>query len=256
MMAGADHLVICFSQPSLSARDEARFRTALDLAARKTFGPAISVVRLEGAGTDLVAAMRDARDTGAQHLRIMPVGFPMAANIRAWLPGAIAHFAATEGGDMRIDLADLCNVEDAAQALVALSINADAQDLQAVRPSLGKPGWQFLPDFDTHILVCTGPRCAFRGAGTLHAQLKARIAKAGLSDRCMTTTTGCLFPCNQGPVLVLYPQGAWYHVPDQDALDRIVCDVIAQGGDAPDLRLSERPGSRRDMSPTKIERIK
>ncbi|MFN3647732.1 MAG: hypothetical protein ACK4S2_14690 [Gemmobacter sp.] len=34
-------------------------------------------------------------------------------------------------------------------------------------------------------------------------------------------------------------------MPDECALDRIVTEVIGAGRDAPDLRLAERPGSRR-----------
>ncbi|MFN6979395.1 MAG: (2Fe-2S) ferredoxin domain-containing protein, partial [Gemmobacter sp.] len=48
-----------------------------------------------------------------------------------------------------------------------------------------------------------------------------------------------------GPLIAIYPQGAWYVVPDEAALNRIVTEVIGAGHDAPDLRLAERPGSRR-----------
>jgi (2Fe-2S) ferredoxin len=240
-----DHIVLCLSQPSLSLRDEARMLAAVHGAARGVWPQPVTVVRLEGAAPGLVSALRAARDGGARHVRVLPTGFPMAANIRAWLPGAVAHFAATEGRDMRIDLAEPPEPEDAARALVALTTLARTRDARDASPSLGKPGWQFLPDFDAHILVCTGPRCAFRGAGTLQARLKVMLAEAGLSDRCLTTTTGCLYPCNQGPLIALYPAGSWYRVPDETALHRIVTEVIAGGGDAPDLLLAERPGSRR-----------
>ena len=156
---------------------------------------------------------------------------------------------------MRIELAEPPEPEDAAEALVALTTAVRTQDALKATPSLGKPGWQFLPDFDTHILVCTGPRCAFRGAGTLQARLKILLAEAGLSDRCLTTTTGCLYPCNQGPLIALYPGGDWFRIPDEAALTRIVTEVIAAGGDAPDLRLAERPGSLRSTrSPTETRK--
>lgn len=250
-----DHLIFCISQPSLSARDEARLLAALRHAAQKTAGPTVSTLRLEGTGTSLPTALRAARDAGAGHVRVMPVGFPMAANIMAWLPGAIAHFAATEGADMQVELAAPPETSAAADALLGVSLAAPVHDLSATRPALGSPGWQFLPDFDTHILVCTGPRCAFRGAGTLQARLKAQLAAAGLSDRCLTATTGCLYPCNQGPVLAIYPAGKWFHVPDEAALDRIVTEVIAGRGNAPDLQLAERPGSRRAQKTPPKKRI-
>ncbi|MBQ1203386.1 MAG: (2Fe-2S) ferredoxin domain-containing protein, partial [Loktanella sp.] len=103
-------------------------------------------------------------------------------------------------------------------------------------------------------LFCTGPRCAFRGAAPLLGALKAQLAAAGIADRCLTTSTGCLYPCNQGPVIAVYPRGDWFHVPDDIALHRIVRDVLVAGGDAPDLRLTEKPGSRRNLSNPKSDR--
>ncbi|NHB78463.1 (2Fe-2S) ferredoxin domain-containing protein [Rhodobacter calidifons] len=255
MTGTPDHIILCLSQPSLSSRDEARMLAAVHRAARSVWSPPVTVVRLEGTGPGLACALRAARDGGARHVRVVPTGFPMAANIRAWLPGAVAHFATTEGAAVRIELAEPPEPEDAAEVLVALSPTARTQDARDLTASLGKPGWQFLPDFDIHLLVCTGPRCAFRGAGPLLARLKARLAAAGLSDRCLTTSTGCLYPCNQGPLVALYPQGAWYRIPDEAALDRLVTEVIGRGSDLPDLRLAERPGSRRaTISPKSARR--
>lgn len=245
-MTGApDHIILCLSQPSLSGREEARLLAALHHAARQVYVQPVTVVRLEGSGPGLPCALRAARDSGARHVRVLPTGFPIAANMRAWLPGAVAHFATQEAGDMRIELADPPEPEEAAAALLPLTQSARIRDAHDAPASMGKPGWQYLPDFDTHILVCTGPRCAFRGAGTLQARLKQVLAKAGLSDRCLTTTTGCLYPCNQGPLVALYPRGDWFVIPDEAALTRLVTDVIGSGLDAPDLRLAERPGNAR-----------
>lgn len=245
MTADADHLILCVSQPSLSARDEGRLLAALHRAGRSVLAGPVTALRLEGPGPGLAAALRQARDGGARRVRVQPVGFPIAANILAWLPGAVAHFAATEAGDMAVHLADPPEPEEVAMALAPLLAGCRSRDARMLRPALGKPGWQYLPDFDTHILVCTGPRCAFLGAGTLQARLKTRLAETGLAGRCLVTATGCLFPCNQGPVLAVYPRGLWFRVPDEAALDRILSDVVAAGGHAPDLALSERPGGRR-----------
>lgn len=236
-----DHLILCLSQPSLSAADEARYLAALRHAGAEGFGGPVTAIRLEGGGTDLVTALRAARDGGATRVRVQPVGFPMAANILAWLPGAVAHFAQTQAQGMVIDLADAPAGPEAAAGLVASALQAPARDAALAKPSLGKPGWQFVPDHDTHILVCTGPRCAFRGGGTLLVRLKAMLTEQGLSDRCLTTSTGCLFPCNQGPVLALYPRNLWFAIPDETALRALVREVIGKGGDLPHLRLAQRP---------------
>ncbi|MFN4101646.1 MAG: (2Fe-2S) ferredoxin domain-containing protein [Pararhodobacter sp.] len=241
MSLAPDHLILCVSQPSLSARAEGRSLAALHRAGRTVFDGPVTAVRLEGPGPGLAAALRAARDGGARRVRVQPVGFPLAANILAWLPGAVAHFAATEAGDMAVDLADPPEPEEAAVALAPLLACCRSRDARTLRPALGKPGWQYLPAFDTHILVCTGPRCAFLGSGTLQARLKARLAETGLAERCLVTTTGCLFPCNQGPVLAVYPRGLWFRVPDEAALRALVCEVIGKGLDLPRLRLAQRP---------------
>lgn len=253
-MSGAfDHLILCLSQPSLSARQEAALLEMLRESARDIDCP-VQAIRLEGNGLGLPDALRHARDMGAQAIRVQPVGLPMAANMLAWLPGAVAHWQEHEGAGVAVMLADPPAPEAILPQMVSAALAAEAKPDTRTTPSLGKPGWQYLPDHDTHVFVCTGPRCAFRGAGTLVARLKAKLAAAGLSGRCLTTSTGCIYPCNQGPVIALYPQNAWYRVPDEAALDRIVTDVIGAGQDAPDLRLQERPGSRRDALFTLPER--
>ena len=62
MTEGPDHLLLCYSQPSLSARDEARFSAALHRAAHRVHAQPVSVVRLEGPEQGLAAALRVARD--------------------------------------------------------------------------------------------------------------------------------------------------------------------------------------------------
>jgi (2Fe-2S) ferredoxin len=236
-----DHVIFCLSQPSLSAKATREMLASL-CQAGSAVGCPVQAIRLEGDWPGLPDALRAARDAGARTVRVQPLGFPMAASILAWLPGAVAHWQAGEGAGVQVWLGDPPEAGAILPVMVAAALaGPDARPADIARPSLGKPGWQHLPDHDTHILVCTGPRCAFRGAGTLTARLKAMLAEKGLSDRCLTTTTGCLFPCNQGPLLALYPRNQWFVIPDEDALRAIVCEVIGKGGDLPHLRLDRRP---------------
>ena len=241
-----DHVILCFSQPSLAAREASALLAAMQTAGA-AFGCPVQAIRLEGEGPGLGDALRTARDSGARTVQVQPVGFPTAANIMAWLPGAIAFWQENEGADIEVVLGEPPRPDALLPAVIDIARNGPApQPASTFRPSLGKPGWQYLPRHDTHILVCTGPRCAFRGSGTLLSRLKARLGETGLSGRCLVTSTGCLFPCNQGPLIALYPRNAWYIVPDEHALGRIVEDVIGAGGEASDLRLAERPACRRE----------
>ena len=41
--------------------------------------------------------------------------------------------------------------------------------------------------------------------------------------------TGCLFPCNHEPVMVVHPDNAWYSVATLEAVDAIVDQHIENG---------------------------
>jgi (2Fe-2S) ferredoxin len=239
-----DHIIFCLSQPSLSSKGAQDMLSAL-LQATKGMDCPVQAIRLEGEGAGLADALRTAQTAGAKSVRVQPIGFPMAANLMVWLPGAVAHWQASQGAGTHVWLAAPPAPDAILPAMIAAALAGPApRPARDAKPSLGKPGWQYVPDHDTHILICTGPRCAFRGAGTLLSHLKEMLAGAGLSDRCLTTATGCLFPCNQGPLVALYPRNDWYLIPDEDALRGLVCDVIGKGGDLPHLRLAQRPARR------------
>jgi (2Fe-2S) ferredoxin len=117
----------------------------------------------------------------------------------------------------------------------AMANAASAEPVDGIKPSLGKPGWQNPPAFKHHILVCTGPRCHFRDAANLKLALAESLTAAGLSSDCLTATTGCLYPCNQGPMLAVYPRGEWYRLETRPEVDRFVDGVIGKGVTQPDL---------------------
>ena len=143
-------------------------------------------------------------------------------------------------------------VMQAVQWIVGSDISSDASTLAAsvrwaidnadtalptagVKPSLGKPGWQDPPDFTHHLLVCTGPRCQYRDAASLLHVLKDETTRQGIASQCLTARTGCLFPCNQGPMVALYPRGEWYRLPDAQSVARFVTRVLIAGQTLPDL---------------------
>jgi len=119
-----------------------------------------------------------------------------------------------------------------------------ARPVAGVKPSLGKPGWQDPPDFTHHLLVCTGPRCHYRDAASLLHALKEETARQGIANECLTARTGCLYPCNQGPMVALYPRGEWYRLPDADSVRRFVGDVLAEGRTLPDLLIHTAKAAR------------
>ena len=83
--------------------------------------------------------------------------------------------------------------------------------------------------FRNHILVCGGTGCSSGNSAQLFTNLVKEIADAGLKDEVKVITTGCFGLCAEGPVVVVYPEGAFYsRVTPADAQE-IVAEHIVKG---------------------------
>ena len=95
--------------------------------------------------------------------------------------------------------------------------------------------------FRHHVFFCTNRRaageacCADHGAEDLRAYAKDRIKALGLSGagKVRINTAGCLDRCEQGPVLVVYPEAIWYTYVDKEDIDEII-DAHLVGGQVVD----------------------
>ncbi|MBI5572285.1 MAG: (2Fe-2S) ferredoxin domain-containing protein [Desulfomonile tiedjei] len=87
---------------------------------------------------------------------------------------------------------------------------------------------------DHHILVCASFRgteakgkCIKKESLQLIPYLQEALVDRGLNA--MVSSTGCLNLCEEGPVMVIYPQGYWYRdVIGEDAVDEIL-DALEEG---------------------------
>lgn len=84
--------------------------------------------------------------------------------------------------------------------------------------------------YDVHAFVCThGKRCPGDGdAAGVHRALKKMAAEAGLG-RVRINQSGCLGQCGHGPMLVIYPDGVWYHALTVEKAERIFREHVVGG---------------------------
>jgi len=87
-----------------------------------------------------------------------------------------------------------------------------------------------------HILVCASFRasgetqgiCHKKGAGSFLPYIASELEDREMGD-VLVSSTGCLNICEEGPVMIVYPQGYWYKgVTSEDAIDEIL-DALEEG---------------------------
>ena len=98
---------------------------------------------------------------------------------------------------------------------------------------------------ECHILVCNSFRlggdpqgvCNKKGAGDLPQYLETELGDRGIDA--MVSTTSCFKACEQGPLMVVYPQGWWYRgVDSEEKVDEIL-DALEDGEPAEEMLVGE-----------------
>ncbi|MEK9943239.1 MAG: (2Fe-2S) ferredoxin domain-containing protein, partial [Gammaproteobacteria bacterium] len=61
-----------------------------------------------------------------------------------------------------------------------------------------------------------------RGSVDLQEYMKAQAKRFSQGRRIRINKSGCLDRCELGPVMVIYPEGVWYHYQTKDDIDEIL----------------------------------
>ncbi|GLZ01600.1 hypothetical protein Acsp02_88510 [Actinoplanes sp. NBRC 103695] len=154
-----------------------------------------------------------------------------------WIRRAVAHWQQTRDRPLRIALAPPLAAQPALAQAVTEAIAGPPVPLTGTPGPFRSPAWSDIPKHRRQVLVCRGPRCTAYGANEVAAALGCRLREHGLGDDdVLVTETGCLFPCNLGPLIVVHPDDIWYEHADPALATRIADEHLRDGvpvGDRP-----------------------
>lgn len=96
-----------------------------------------------------------------------------------------------------------------------------------------------------HVFMCLNKReapencCACHGAEEMRAYAKQRIKELGLAGqgRVRVNQAGCMDRCEEGPVMVVYPEEVWYTYVDKHDIDEIIDEHLVGGRVVERLRI-------------------
>ena len=83
--------------------------------------------------------------------------------------------------------------------------------------------------FRTHILVCGGTGCTSNNSMKIYDKLVEGIKREGLESEVHVTKTGCFGLCALGPIMIVYPEGAFYSQVKVEDVDEIIAEHIVKG---------------------------
>ena len=86
-----------------------------------------------------------------------------------------------------------------------------------------------LDGFKKHVLVCGGTGCTSSGSKKILDVLEEEIAKHGLQNEVGIVKTGCFGLCALGPIMIVYPEGSFYSMVNEEDIPEIVAEHLANG---------------------------
>jgi (2Fe-2S) ferredoxin len=99
--------------------------------------------------------------------------------------------------------------------------------------------------FNHHVFFCCNQRdgdrasCNNHGAQELRDYAKQRVKELGLAGpgKARINQAGCMDRCEEGPVIVVYPEAVWYTYVDRDDIDEIIDEHLLHGRVVERLRI-------------------
>ncbi len=200
-------------------------------------GWVVAEALLEQGGPSVPDALEVCIRTGVEKVIVLPAFMPVETATRNWLRFVARRWQEQSATSAQVifaePLAGQAGVADAAIELVREAAHAVAPPpTVGHKPGTPEPDWSVIPPHEHHVLFCHGPRCTASGAAELGAFFRKLLKDTGIDAgprHVLAARSGCLYPCNLGPVMVVYPEGIWYCGLDESVLTQIVEQHFRKG---------------------------
>lgn len=83
--------------------------------------------------------------------------------------------------------------------------------------------------YRSHVLVCGGTGCTSSGSNRIMTAFEKELAANHLTEEIKVIKTGCFGLCALGPVVVVYPEGAFYSMVKPEDVPEIVEEHLLKG---------------------------
>ncbi|MDE6830420.1 MAG: NAD(P)H-dependent oxidoreductase subunit E, partial [Lachnospiraceae bacterium] len=80
-----------------------------------------------------------------------------------------------------------------------------------------------------HVLVCGGTGCTSSGSQKIREKLEEEIKRNGLEEEVAVVKTVCFGLCALGPIMIVYPEGAFYAMVKEEDIPEIVSEHLLKG---------------------------
>lgn len=200
-------------------------------------------------------SVHDALDTavfaGVDSVLLIPVQVPRDRYLETWAAKAAAHWR--ERAQHSRDAGRIAAVPDvrlgpsvgaSAMLLDMLDsvVDGPSQEITSAPASFRSPQWSHLGEHRYHVFVCRGPRCSSHGSPEVAKALGHCLQSGPVGyDDVLVTHTGCMVPCNLGPIVVVQPDDVWYTSVSEASVPRIVDEHFGTGRVVDDLHTPRTP---------------
>ena len=120
-------------------------------------------------------------------------------------------------------------------------IKNEYEDLVKVRKVIAEEGEKLAKNtaYRKQVLVCGGTGCTSSGSQKVIKALEDSLKANGIDNEVLVVRTGCFGLCALGPIMIVYPEGAFYAQATPEGVERIVKEHLKEGNIVKELLYQE-----------------